>query len=80
MKKFIRCLILCLTVGCLLLSGCNAQPEQKKYNATYLNLFDTVTTVVGFAQSEDYASHLHCAGLNVVRARRLRWLVPIHLA
>ena len=38
---------------CLLLSGCNTKPEQKKYNATYLTLFDTVTTIVGFAESEE---------------------------
>ena len=45
-----RILSLFLTV-CLLLSGCSAQPERKKYTATYLTLFDTVTTVMGFANS-----------------------------
>ena len=49
MKRFI---LLLLTV-CLLLPGCKAEPEQKKYNATYLTLFDTVTTIVGFAESEE---------------------------
>ena len=28
------------------------KPELKKYNATFLNLFDTVTTVVGYASDE----------------------------
>lgn len=40
---------------CLLLAGCNIRtaPEQKQYNATFLNLFDTVTTVVGREESKD---------------------------
>ena len=38
---------------CILLSGCAANPETKKYTATYLTLFDTVTTIVGFAESEE---------------------------
>jgi thiamine biosynthesis lipoprotein len=29
------------------------QPEQKQYNATFLDVFDTVTTVVGKAESEE---------------------------
>ncbi len=52
MKKL---LILCLC--CLLLSGCTGpqvlkQNAQKQYTATFLSLFDTVTTVVGRAESE----------------------------
>ena len=46
-------LILLILAACLLISGCSAKPEQKKYNATYLTLFDTVTTIVGFAESEE---------------------------
>ncbi len=39
---------------CLFLSGCSAiKPQQKQYTATFLNLFDTVTTVVGKADSEE---------------------------
>lgn len=39
---------------CLLLSGCSAtKPAQKQYTATFLNLFDTVTTIVGRADSEE---------------------------
>ena len=42
---------LCLA---LLLSGCSlSQPRLAKYSATFLTLFDTVTTVVGFAESEE---------------------------
>ncbi len=50
MKRFFS-LLLC----CLLLSGCRLQklPEQKQYTATFLELFDTVTTVVGRAESEE---------------------------
>ena len=38
----------------ILLSGCGMkQPEQTRYNATFLTLFDTVTTIVGYADSEE---------------------------
>lgn len=48
MKKYcIFVLVLCLFLG-----GCMpAAPKQ--YNATYLNLFDTVTTVIGTGDSEE---------------------------
>jgi len=43
-----------LTVAAVLLCGCAPkEPEKKQYTATFLTLFDTVTTVVGFAQSEE---------------------------
>ena len=51
MKRLI-CTILLLAI---LLSGCSTfQPNQesKQYNATFLDLFDTVTTIVGKAGSE----------------------------
>lgn len=40
---------------CLLLAGCvkTPQPEQKQYTATFLNLFDTVTTIIGRGDSEE---------------------------
>ena len=42
---------LCLA---LILSGCSlSQPQSKKYSATFLDLFNTVTTVVGFSESEE---------------------------
>ena len=50
MKRF---LCVCLLL-CLLLTGCTQplEPARKQYTATFLTLFDTVTTVTGFAQSE----------------------------
>ena len=50
MKRLIS-LLLCA----LLLTGCTAprEPEKKQYTATFLTLFDTVTTVVGKAESEE---------------------------
>ncbi len=42
---------------CVLLSGCAGQaapePEQKQYTATFLTLFDTVTSIVGRAESQE---------------------------
>lgn len=51
MKRF----FLVLLAVCLLASGCSvpAQPEQKQYTATFLDLFDTVTTILGRADSEE---------------------------
>ena len=47
-----RLLALVLTL-CLLLSGCaGAGEEQKQYTATFLTVFDTVTTILGRAGSE----------------------------
>ena len=51
MKRFLCALLLIA----LTLSGCTQivpAPEQKQYNATFLDLFDTVTTIVGKAESE----------------------------
>ena len=52
MKRFL-CGLLLIS---LLLSGCTAgqkEPEKKQYNASFLTLFDTVTSVVGKAETED---------------------------
>lgn len=45
-------LLLCM---CLLLVGCSnpAAPREQQYTATFLTLFDTVTTVVGVDESEE---------------------------
>ena len=50
MKRFLLILL-----ALVLLCGCTqtAQPEQKQYTATFLELFDTVTTVIGRADSEE---------------------------
>ena len=39
----------------LLLTGCASVPavQMKRYQATFLTLFDTVTTIVGMAESEE---------------------------
>ena len=48
-----RLLALVLTL-CLLLSGCaGAGEEQKQYTATFLTVFDTVTTILGRDASEE---------------------------
>ena len=51
MKRF----TICILVLCLLLSGCvtEKQPELNRYTATFLDLFDTVTTIVGHAETEE---------------------------
>ena len=65
-----RLLCFALTV-CLLLSGCDQMPAQTKYTATFLTLFDTVTTIVGFSDSEEafeaQAQQLHDALLEYHR-------------
>ena len=47
--------ILCALLNLPLLTGCNApdQPEQTLYDATFLTLFDTITTIRGHADSEE---------------------------
>ena len=51
MKKTLLSILLCL----LLLAGCTAReaPEQKQYQASFLTLFDTATTMLGYAGSEE---------------------------
>ena len=50
-----RRLLCLLCVCCLLLTGCAGQlaAEKKQYNATFLDVFDTVTTIVGRAESQE---------------------------
>ena len=49
--KRILAFLLCV----LLLTGCTGprEPEKKQYTATFLTLFDTVTSIVGRAESEE---------------------------
>lgn len=42
-----------LLLACLLLTGCAGEQPQKQYTATFLTLFDTVTTITGRAESEE---------------------------
>ena len=48
-------LFIALLALCLLLPGCTQvqQPQDQQYTATFLNLFDTVTTILGRAESKD---------------------------
>ena len=47
-------ILLLLLVFCLLLGGCSlpVKEEEKQYTATFLDLFDTVTTIIGRGKSE----------------------------
>ena len=48
--------LICGLLACLLLCGCSAgvgKPERKQYTASFLTLFDTVTTIKGPAYSEE---------------------------
>ena len=46
-----RTLVLFLLVA-LLLTGCRREEEPQRYQATFLTLFDTVTVITGYANSE----------------------------
>lgn len=49
MKKAV-CILAALL---MLLTGCTGKEKQSKYTATYLDVFDTVTTIVGVAQDQE---------------------------
>ena len=54
-SKTTKCIVL-VQIFVLLLSGCglSAQPNEKKqYTITYLDVFDTVTTIIGREESEE---------------------------
>ena len=53
-RAFAAILLACLAV-LQLLTGCAAPAAQplQRYEASFLNLFDTVTTIVGYAESEE---------------------------
>ncbi len=42
-----------LFLAALVLWGCTPQPQQKQFNASFLDVFDTVTTIVGKAQTQE---------------------------
>ncbi len=44
--------LLCLLLALLLLTGCAGAGEQKQYTASFLTLFDTVTSITGKAKSQ----------------------------
>ena len=47
--------VIALLLVCVFLSGCTGlkHPEQKQYTATFLTLFDTVTSIVGKSDSQE---------------------------
>ena len=48
--------LLCVLLLCILLTGCTSGtkvPEQKQYTASFLDVFDTVTSIAGKADSEE---------------------------
>ena len=48
--------ILSLVLLCALLAGCSfapKEPEQKQYTASFLDVFDTVTSITGKAENEE---------------------------
>lgn len=48
--------LLCVLLLCALLTGCatgSAEPEQKQYTASFLDVFDTVTSIAGKAENEE---------------------------
>ena len=51
MKRLLSLVILCaLLVGC---SSLKEEPQQKQYTASFLDVFDTVTSITGKAESEE---------------------------
>ena len=51
MKRLLSVLLLCvLLVGC---SSAQKEPEQKQYTASFLDVFDTVTSIAGKADNEE---------------------------
>lgn len=49
MKRLLAAALCCL----VLLTGCTTEPQKKQYTATFLDVFDTVTTITGRAESEE---------------------------
>ena len=45
-------LLLCILLACSVLGGC-AQAEPQKYSTLFFDVFDTVTTIIGYADSQE---------------------------
>ena len=66
--KRLSCLLLCL----LSLAGCTPKAQKKQYTATYLDVFDTVTTITGLANSkEEFEAAAGQIHENLLRYHRL---------
>ncbi len=61
MKRVIT--VLLLTIMIFNMTACSLQKEPERYQAQFLELFDTVTTILGYAQSEkefsEFAQSVH---------------------
>lgn len=53
MPRLVAKRLAAVLAGCCLLCSCGTPPRQQQYTATFLGLFDTVTTVMGCAESEE---------------------------
>ncbi len=53
MKRRWTAFLLLMTITIFGLTGCSRKEELKRYDATFLELFDTVTTIVGFAGDKE---------------------------
>ncbi len=62
MRKILAILLL-MTMVLLNLAGCRKEEELKRFEATFLQLFDTVTTIVGYGRDreefEEFAEAVH---------------------
>ncbi len=66
MKRKLLAILLLLIMVTGMMAGCSKrvqEPELKRFEATFLQLFDTVTTIVGYAKSEaefaEFAQTVH---------------------
>lgn len=50
MRRRLSAAVLCCL---MLLSGCTQEPHKTQYSATFLDVFDTVTTITGLCESEE---------------------------
>ena len=44
---------LCLLAMCMGMTGCEAKDQREKFTAYYFDYFDTATTIVGYAESQE---------------------------
>lgn len=50
-------LLLCILLACSVLGGC-AQAEPQKYSTSFFDVFDTVTTIIGYADTQETFDHV----------------------
>lgn len=63
---------LCTLVAVAVLFACTASPTKQRYEASYFDAFDTVTVVMGYAESEEaFKENVSAAHDELVRLHRL---------